>query len=130
MELGTELEPQEQLGTELGKGLSLEERRLRRDLLALHNSLTGAHSRRGRALLPGNWDRRRGFGPGEAQVGHQLEFPHGKGGQALSGAALGGLESPSLEVSKESLDKALSALAGDEEGIGRKLVLEVFFQTQ
>lgn len=30
--------------------------------------------------------------PGEAQAGHQEEFLHGKGGQALAGAAQGGLE--------------------------------------
>ena len=38
-------------------------------------------------------------GPGEAQGGHQQEFPHGNAGQALEGAALGGLECPSLKVS-------------------------------
>ena len=48
--------------------------------------------------------------PGELHVPHQEEFPHGKGGQALEGAAQGGLESPSLEVSLEHLDVALSAL--------------------
>lgn len=39
-ELGKGLELQEQL-RELGKGLNLKERRLRRDLLTVHNSLTG-----------------------------------------------------------------------------------------
>ncbi|RMB91888.1 hypothetical protein DUI87_31698 [Hirundo rustica rustica] len=48
--------------------------------------------------------------PREGQGGHQQEFLHGKGGQALEGAAQGGLESPPLEVSKEQLEVALSAL--------------------
>ncbi|NWW41869.1 ARMC6 protein, partial [Panurus biarmicus] len=37
--------------------------------------------------------------PGKAQVGHQEGFLHGKGAQALAGAAMGGLGSPCLEVS-------------------------------
>ncbi|RMC08343.1 hypothetical protein DUI87_14585 [Hirundo rustica rustica] len=58
--------------------------------------------------------------PGEAQVGHQEEFLHGKHGQELSGAAQGGVgESPLLEVSKEGREEvALSAL-GWGRGTGR-----------
>lgn len=57
-ELGKSLEHQEEQLRELGKGLSLENRRLRRDLLALHNSLTG-----GMGPLPR--DRMAQFVPGE-----------------------------------------------------------------
>lgn len=44
--------------------------------------------------------------PGRAQVGHQEKFPHGKG----CGILEEGLECPSLEGSKESLEVALRAL--------------------
>uniref|UniRef100_A0A8C3DZB5 Dedicator of cytokinesis 1 n=1 Tax=Corvus moneduloides TaxID=1196302 RepID=A0A8C3DZB5_CORMO len=42
--------------------LTIPQRRLRGDLVALHKSLTGGGSRGGRALLAGNRDRRRGNG--------------------------------------------------------------------
>ncbi|XP_051629695.1 uncharacterized PE-PGRS family protein PE_PGRS54-like [Manacus candei] len=68
----------------------------------------------GRALLPGNKGQAKGkrpqAGPGEGQVGAEEEFVAGKGGEALAGAAQGGLECPSLEVSQEGLAVALSAL--------------------
>uniref|UniRef100_A0A8C3RF31 Dedicator of cytokinesis 1 n=1 Tax=Cyanoderma ruficeps TaxID=181631 RepID=A0A8C3RF31_9PASS len=51
----------------------LGKRRLREDLVALHKSLPGGDSRGGRALLPGNRDRRRGnglrLGQGRLRVG-------------------------------------------------------------
>ncbi|NWR95406.1 COPA protein, partial [Furnarius figulus] len=65
----------------------------------------------GRALLPGNRDRTKG-----GSLGQEEEFGPGKGGEALEGAAQGGLECPALEVSKECLEVALSkggALAAD-----------------
>ena len=43
-------------------------------------------------------------------------FLHGKGGQALAGAAQGGLECPSLEVPKEFLEVALRALGWGQGG--------------
>ena len=48
--------------------------------------------------------------PGEFQLEHEEEFIRGKGYQALGGAVQAGLESPSLEMSKEQLHMALSAL--------------------
>ena len=76
---GKGLEPQERL-RELGKGLSLEQRRLRGDLVALHKSLTGGGSRGGgRALLAGNRDRTRGnglrLGQGRLSLDSSRNFP-------------------------------------------------------
>ncbi|KAJ7416036.1 hypothetical protein WISP_74593 [Willisornis vidua] len=48
--------------------------------------------------------------PGQGQVGQQQEFLRGKGGQVLKGVAQGGLEFPSLEMSKEGLAVTLRAL--------------------
>lgn len=48
---------------------------------------------------------------GKVQVGHQKEFIHGNSAQALEGAVQGGGETaPSLELFKEQLNVALSAL--------------------
>ena len=83
-----------------GKGISLEKRRLRGDLLALHNS------------LPRDRNRRKGNGPRLGQGRRRLDIRRNFPIEMWSGlgTAWGCLECPSLEVSKESLDVALSAL--------------------
>ncbi|XP_051629844.1 uncharacterized protein LOC127463867 isoform X2 [Manacus candei] len=116
---GKGLEQQEYL-RELG-GLSLEKRGIRRDLFPPHNPLTGGGNRGGgQALLPGNKGQeereRPPAVPGEAQMGQEEEFLPGKGGQALAGAAQGGLECPALEVSQEGLAVALC----DKVGMGHR----------
>ncbi|RLV87416.1 hypothetical protein DV515_00015725, partial [Chloebia gouldiae] len=89
-------------------------------------------------LLPGgdsrgNRDTRRGnglrLGQGRLRVDSSRNFSMEKGAQGLAGAAQGGLECPSLEVSQEHLDMALRA--GDRVGIGHRvdlMILEVFSQ--
>ncbi|KAJ7417130.1 formin-H-like protein [Willisornis vidua] len=59
----------------------------------------------------------KGSGAGERQIGHQEEFLPRKSGQALEGAAQGGLESPNLEVPKEGLAVALSVLGWGDKGV-------------
>ena len=65
--------------------------------MALHKSLTGGGSRGGLGSAGREQGQDKGkrpqAGPGEAQLGQQQEFPHGKGAQALAGAAQGALES-------------------------------------
>ena len=86
---------------ELGRGSAW---RLRGLLVALHNSLTGGDSWGGQALGTGTG------GEGMAQGARGGSGWTAAGISPLEGAAQGDLESPSLEVSKESLDVALSTL--------------------
>ena len=68
-----------------GKGLSLEKRGNRGDLVALHNSLRGGDSPRS-GSAPGTGTGAEGTASGwarGAQGGQQQEFPHGKGAQGL-----------------------------------------------
>ena len=78
--------------------------------MALHKSLTGGDSRGGRALLPGNRDRRRGNGLRLGQGRLRVDFekiPSWKGGQALAQLPRAVLESPSLEGFNSHVDVAL-----------------------
>ncbi|RMC21348.1 hypothetical protein DUI87_02210 [Hirundo rustica rustica] len=86
------------------EGLSLEKKTLKGDLLVLHNSLKEGGSQGGLGLFSqgtGTRDRTRGNGLKLCQVGQQEECLHGKGGEALEGAAQRGGGVPSLEVFKE-----------------------------
>ncbi|NXC87860.1 CAD23 protein, partial [Cercotrichas coryphoeus] len=76
---------------ELGKRLSLEKRRLRGDLLALHNSLTGEDSQVGQGLLP-----TRGNSPKLCQGRFTLDIGKSFFIEKLPRCVVG---SPSLEIS-------------------------------
>lgn len=84
-----------------------------------------------RNLLPGGDSPRLGSAPREQGQEEGNSLREGSGwisagisswkGLGSTGSAQGGEECPSLEVSKEHLEVALSALAGDKVGIGHRL---------